>query len=374
MIVKGGLSAGVVRLGRPAEGAFTSFKAGGIPSVLRDGNTVAWFDYLDSRTVNKDAQNRVNYWLDKMHYAVGANIMPNPLNFMDDSWTVYKYAAKDNNSKFYSITSRGGIRNSNYQWTLGATYWLRAKVKITSGKELSIEDYNAANAYFQITGTNGWQEIDNHFTVTAIGTNGILLYLSSSNIIAEFEYLYIKPVAGNHIRQATAASQPVWDATNGILFDGVDDFMNNAVTWSLPQPVTIYLVGKQVTWSDGKIITEGSTNYYCRLWQQESSPQIRISASANGANYLANTNLAVNTFGIVTALFNGSNSLLQVNNTDAVTGDIGTNAMNGLYIGKGASAAYSNIQVKAIIIRKVADSADIRTVIKNYLNSVYEIW
>jgi hypothetical protein len=174
----------------------------------------------------------------------------------------------------------------------------------------------------------------------------------------------------NHLLQAGADGiKPVW-SSDGLLFDGTNDFMACNV-FTLEQPEQIYIVFKQVTWSttfvfDGHAINSG------RIAGATGTPNLQLNAGVNDIN---NNNLAVNTWGIGRVLFNGLSSSFQIDETSAATGNAGTNDMNGFHLGSrgGGTGGYSNIQVKEIVIRKIADSAPDNVLIYTYLKNKYNL-
>ena len=174
---------------------------------------------------------------------------------------------------------------------------------------------------------------------------------------------------GNDLVQATETNRPTWNS-NGILFDGVDNFMK-AVAFTLVQPEFIYIVFKQVTFTSNDYILDGNTNNSGGLFQVISSPDLRAYA---GSFSTIDSNLVLDTYGIARVQFNGATSTFQINEETQITGNFGTNNMGGFTLGNnGANTVYSNIEVKEVIIRNVADSAQDEGTIYNYLADKYSI-
>ncbi len=174
---------------------------------------------------------------------------------------------------------------------------------------------------------------------------------------------------GHHLPQAGVdAIKPVW-SVDGVLFDGVEDYMKTAA-FTLIQPEFIYMVFKQVTWALNDYIMDGQASNSGFLAQSPTTPYIKVSA---GTSSSANTNLAVNTWGIARVLFNGASSKFIINETTPITGNFGAANMGGFTLGArgNPNIAFSNIQVKEVIIRKIADTAPNEAVIYNYLESRY---
>jgi len=66
-------------------------------------------------------------------------------------------------------------------------------------------------------------------------------------------YSYVSQITdlsgyNNHLLQATALNQGLY-TSEGILHDGVNDFYKTLPA-TLNQPTLIYLVGKEITWTD----------------------------------------------------------------------------------------------------------------------------
>ena len=169
----------------------------------------------------------------------------------------------------------------------------------------------------------------------------------------------------NLLQSGLDGLKPIWSA-DGILFDGFNDYMK-CTTFDLKQPTMIYAVIKQITWVAGDVIWDGNAAANrCGLTQVTSSP--RIGSFSVWTQNVTNDNLAVDTWGIVRAIYNGASSSLQVNNAAAGTGTNNDNEPDGFTLGcTYIATAASNIQVKAIIIRKISDSAGDQTSIYNYL-------
>jgi hypothetical protein len=170
-----------------------------------------------------------------------------------------------------------------------------------------------------------------------------------------------------HLVQATGTNQPALNANGSILFDGVDNFMKCAA-FTLNQPETVYLLFRQVTWSDVLRVCDGDTLNTGAIFQNGVSPQIRAHA---GLNTGLNGNLAVNAYGAVAAVFNGASSLTQVNSTAVVTGNGGASNMGGFTLGAdGNGAQVTNIEVKEAILYAAAHDAATRAAVIGYLMSV----
>lgn len=213
---------------------------------------------------------------------------------------------------------------------------------------------------------------------------GAPLILGDGNTVAWFDYLQMITKDGsdfvsvwgdastnsNDLLQPTGTNQPLW-SSDGVLFDGVDNFMDT-LSFTLNQPEFIYAVLKQVTWSaDGRIF-DGDTIDSGVLYQNPGTPQLTLYAGSNAA---INGNLALDTFGVIRVLINGASSSVQINETTKTTGDAGSRDMGGFILGSksGGALNHGNIQVKELIIRKIADTAPNEQIIYDYLAAKYSI-
>lgn len=174
----------------------------------------------------------------------------------------------------------------------------------------------------------------------------------------------VSDLSGNNrsLSQLTATKQPIW-SVNGLLFDGVNDAMKTA-TFTLVQPEMIYIVYKEMS-SSVQVVFDGF------------SSTTRMLINSNGTIY-AGVNLVGlatvrDTFIIHRCLFNGLNSKVILNNETPTVGDTGAQNGNGFTLGSRYTGTdfFSKIEVKEVIIRKVADTTQNETDIYNYLKSKY---
>jgi hypothetical protein len=181
---------------------------------------------------------------------------------------------------------------------------------------------------------------------------------------------------GNHLVQATGAAQPTrtLGAVNGlpsIDFDGSDDSMG--VTFAMAQPTTVFLFASQTTWTIFDVLLDGNpTNGTMQILQNAVSPNLEMRA---GAALGPNTNLPLTTFGLITAIFNGASSTLQVNNTAEVNGNAGASGGGGIRLGcRGDGGGnFANMRVlEAIVTGAVATSTE-RTNVRAYGSARYGI-
>jgi hypothetical protein len=158
---------------------------------------------------------------------------------------------------------------------------------------------------------------------------------------------------GRHLTQATGASQPTYNAGSGfpyLQFDGTDDFMKTG-SFTQSQPISVYFVGQQVTWTNTDIFWDGLAAG-CQAFQNGSTPNIGINA---GSTLGSVSSLAVGANGILCAVFNGASSSLRHNRNSAITGAAGAGNPDGFTLGSTrVPSAYGNIRVSAFAAFSVA--------------------
>lgn len=207
--------------------------------------------------------------------------------------------------------------------------------------------------------TVGWYIADDLTTVTKDGSDFVSVWED-------------KLASGRDLLQAVGTNQPLWVLDDGILFDGIDNFMKT-LPFTFNQPEMIYMVIQNKTWAHGLVLFDGNATNTGNIYLISFSPQIQ--ASSGGVFSDGNINLTLNTFHIVRLLFNGSSSKLQIDETSATLISFGSVNMEGFTLGAfgGGSARWSNIQVKEVILRKVADTTQDEQDIYDYLANKYSI-
>lgn len=180
----------------------------------------------------------------------------------------------------------------------------------------------------------------------------------------------------SHLTQATGTNQPGLQGDGSILFNGTAHFMRTP-SISINQPGTVYALARQVTWVAAVKLLDGVAAGGRWVIQQKSggaSPQLEIFA---GAAVAANSDLALNTYGVICAQFNGASSSLQINNNAAATGDAGANNITGGFTVCGDNAStpttFGNFQIKEVIIFPAAHDSATRAKVTRYLSAVGQL-
>ncbi len=150
---------------------------------------------------------------------------------------------------------------------------------------------------------------------------------------------------------------------SALYFDGVNDFMATG-GFTLVQPETVYLVLKQATWTVADCVYDGSATNSMLLEQYAAgaSPQLAQYAGS----YAGIVSFALQTGGVVTAIFNGAASSLRLNQNSASSGSVGTTNGGAFTLGTRADGARaSNITVSEVLVFNTAhDTATQNTVIQ----------
>jgi len=170
---------------------------------------------------------------------------------------------------------------------------------------------------------------------------------------------------GNDLLQATDTSRPSEEADGSILFDGVDNYLK-AVAFTLEQPETIYILFKQVSLIFSQRILDGNALNLGGLFFVGTSATLDAYAGSAIGN---NTDYTQGNYSVVTTIFNGASSLLQVDNNTPVTGNASTNDMGGFTLGAAGDASnFGNVQVKEVAIYNDAHDAATRAKVIAYLS------
>lgn len=176
---------------------------------------------------------------------------------------------------------------------------------------------------------------------------------------------------GNHAKQATGADQPLVQSDGSLLFDGISQFLK-ADAFTFVQPETVYILVNQKTWANNdNYIFDGNAVAKGIIYQLNSTPENTAYAGTN----LSDISPVLDTYNILTAVFNGASSVLQLNNDTPVEGDAGANDMGGFTLGSAGDGGsrWANIQVKEVAGYSGAHDAVTRARMIQYLSEVGKI-
>ena len=161
--------------------------------------------------------------------------------------------------------------------------------------------------------------------------------------------------------QGTAANQPLFNAagTTGapagkawLTFDGSNDFLG-PISFALNQPENVYLVYKS--------IVIGATSSHDALFDGNATGNM-VALSANNTTYalaagvaLTDAELVNNTvWGMTRNVFNGANGIIEVNEVQKATGNVGANNAGGFVLGALPDGTRStNIGVAEVLVHSV---------------------
>lgn len=154
-----------------------------------------------------------------------------------------------------------------------------------------------------------------------------------------------------------------------LLGDGTASKMATA-NFTLDQPFTEYIVVRQISWTAGDFLTSGTAGA-AGVTQRTGTPKIGLNAGSGVAD---NSDAALGSKVIVTAVFNGASSSLQVNAGTATTGDPGAGNPGGLSLfSDNAGANYGNAIVWERIVFSAAHDATTRLLVQQYLSARHGI-
>lgn len=117
---------------------------------------------------------------------------------------------------------------------------------------------------------------------------------------------------------------------DAIDFDGVGNrlVVSGGFTWN--DPATIYLVMKANAFGVNDSFIDGVSAATFLIFQTGTTPNMALFSGATAAN---NTDLALSTWGIICAVFDGASSSLRINNNTKTTGDPQAANPGGLNVG-----------------------------------------
>lgn len=180
---------------------------------------------------------------------------------------------------------------------------------------------------------------------------------------------------------ATAATGEVWTLNSTgakpatvvkspqLLGDGTNHKMATS-NFTLDQPFTDYIVARQITWTSGDFLSSGTAGA-AGITQRTGTPKIGLDAGSGAAD---NADATLGTKCVITAVFNGASSSLQVNNGTATTGNPGAGNPGGLSLfSDNAGANYGNAIVWERIVFSAAHDATTRLLVQQYLSARHGI-
>jgi hypothetical protein len=171
---------------------------------------------------------------------------------------------------------------------------------------------------------------------------------------------------GRDLLQGTDGARPPKQTDGSILFNGTDEFLKCS-GFTLNQPTTVYLVAKQVTWTDLDGIFDGDAIGSGLLRQRTASPRLQINAGSDVSEAVGGW--TVDTYAVIAVIFNGADSLIRVNASITASGDAGAGNMGGFTLGVYGDGTTNpgNIQVKEVLLYSGAHTTLEQDGVINYL-------
>jgi len=198
-----------------------------------------------------------------------------------------------------------------------------------------------------------WLKADDLTTITKDGSNLVSSWRDKNG-------------TGHDLAQVTGASQPLWITPGTIRFDGIDDSMfTGAFTWV--RPLTEFIIVKGITSNINLTISDGLLVNRCKTYFGAGNSQVSIfCGSALGPTAAPGDN----TWFILKTVFNGANSLIQINQQTPITGNSGTSYQRGGFTlgARGSGTDYwANVEFKEYIAIYGNLSENDSSIIYNYL-------
>jgi hypothetical protein len=212
---------------------------------------------------------------------------------------------------------------------------------------------NQAPAILRDGNTVAWYDIKDISTITKDGSN----FVSRWND---------KLGSGHDLIQATGTKQPLLDQ-DGVIFDGIDDFMKT-VPFTLNQPENIYLLVRQKSHASVDRIIDGNSGNSGSIHQDGPTGYEGVKFGS-GIEMAGNINTSVNTWIVIRALFYGTGSKLFNCISAEVVTNTGTSNMGGITLAAfgNSATAFGNIEFHEVIVRKIDDSNLNEELITRYL-------
>lgn len=184
-------------------------------------------------------------------------------------------------------------------------------------------------------------------------------------------------IAGERdLYQGTAAARPAYTAAvNGnrlfLTFDGSDDYLKSP-SFALSQPESVYIVGSKPTWVSLASVFDGNVADSMTLQQAGLTPQIRLFA---GSVTTVNPDWTLGTRAILTSIFNGAVSYVQVNRGSIpVPASAGASNGSGFTLGaRPTPDRFANIVAQEIAIYSEAHNPQTASTVQGYFASKFGI-
>lgn len=188
---------------------------------------------------------------------------------------------------------------------------------------------------------------------------------------------------GRDAVMATAANQPLWvsglvNGHAGIRFDGTNDRLVTA-DFAVAQPFHSFMIFRLLATTTGQrfFYTDNDANDGQPTHMQvvATTPSISIRGNGNGHAVVPLPG-GTSTFHLVQGIHRGNTSRLAVNDgaLQANANNLGTLAMDGLAIGSGNTANFTNCEFAEVIVYNAEITGADLTKLMSYFQSRYGLW
>jgi hypothetical protein len=186
---------------------------------------------------------------------------------------------------------------------------------------------------------------------------------------------WVDKSANAHIlAQTVSGRRPLLSTSAGpssgraIIFDGADDFLTKAAN-VFTMPCTVYMVLKQITWTDNDEVWDTrNSGLRPRMLQSTSSGQIRVTGGVPTTNNVQ----VLDTWDLVTAIITTTAQSLQINNATPGTASMAITPATPTTLNIGCNAAgigHSNIGIAEYIVYSAGHDSATQANVKNYLKA-----
>lgn len=257
-------------------------------------------------------------------------------------------------------TTNEGVACSQPAFTvvLGQAYEVSCVLTLNSGSAPTVAlNYDAATQFTKSTSAT-----------LAAGSNTVTIYAIDSG---SFVLAFRNAAAETSNYSISGISVTVKAVTGGYLYcDGSNDYLKSPA-FALAQPVSIYGVLNQLTWTINDILLDGNANGSMQLYQSVTTPSLQQYSGGGGA---ASSGLALNTNGVVTSIVNGAASFLRINRAAAATGNPGAGTPNGFTLGAaGNGASPANTTARSVLVYAAAHSQSVQDRVILWLGRMFRI-
>lgn len=304
------------------------------------------------------------------------------------------------------LNGRGGALNSRGNKspfpTLALAAHFDAWTSVTSsGGFASQWNDVSGNARHLLQGTGANQPIHlplgvNNSGTAAAGSTGTTLNLAASALAVDSVYngMTVSITGGTgsgqsrtitaYVGATKIATVAAWsvtpDATStyaitatqpSLFFNGTSHFMKCSA-FTLNQPETVYMVLKQITWTNTDFIFDGNADLSGGVLQNPASPLLGINAGSTVAQI---NGPPIGSSGVFAVVFNGASSSTQLNQGAPTVANAGAANMGGFTLGKLGTTAgqFGNFQAYEALIYSAAHDAATRANVIRALQAKWSI-